>query len=677
MYRLSDCVPYFLSPTIKKATSNDEKTTIATTKTTTPTSSTSSLYDDELDENHHNVEVVHSTLLQETEVGFADRDCSNSYFYHHKHSDSHSHTIITSCSLFDSLNHSNSRKSSDSRCAMSLQLDRYGFIINIDNNGQIIETNGVESIQVPSFAESELTERREKKWNATLQNWDNNNQKKKNQQNKSSSSSMNNSKKLPLVQRKQRHAPSSNKILIRRLRKGIPDSVRGRVWVALGGGIQTPGMYQKIVQKTSDAMLENCREIQNCTNNNNKNMESSSFSIDNANNGGDNTPERVTNNGDSNSNSTSPTSASEVSSRATTPPPPPPTMENRLIPSSLSSGRSSPTTANENNNNSSKENYAATRDFRSIQDIIERDIHRTYPRHNHFYEEERITSPLEDTGSGDSNSLLASSTALCDPGPELAAMILNLELDIRMVTSGETSTPVSGGGGGGGINNALQQYSVDNNQNNSNNCIVQTTTQSGQAALRRVLRAYSYYDTEVGYCQGMNFIAGMFLTQMTEEEAFWLLVSVMSDKPCKMRGLFGEGMRDTHKVLFVAEKLIHHHLSRLARHFDKEHVHLTMYATQWLLTQYTSNFKFDLVFRVWDAFLGEGWKIIYRIMLALLQKYQSQLMKMSFEEILTFFRELPTHVEGNQIMDIALKIPLRKKIITKYEKEWDTQQKKQ
>ena len=147
----------------------------------------------------------------------------------------------------------------------------------------------------------------------------------------------------------------------------------------------------------------------------------------------------------------------------------------------------------------------------------------------------------------------------------------------------------------------------------------------------------------------------------------------MNNYPCKMRGLFGEGMRETHKVLHVAEKLIHHHLPRLARHFDKEHVHVTMYATQWLLTQYTSSFHFDLVFRVWDCFLGEGWKIIYRVMLALLQKYQAQLMKMSFEEILAFFRELPDLVEGPQIIDLALKIPLRRKVIARYESDWDKQ----
>ena len=59
-----------------------------------------------------------------------------------------------------------------------------------------------------------------------------------------------------------------------------------------------------------------------------------------------------------------------------------------------------------------------------------------------------------------------------------------------------------------------------------------SSTPGGQAALRRVLRAYSYYDPEVGYCQGMNFIAGMFLTIMSEEEAFWLLVCKLSFCVC-------------------------------------------------------------------------------------------------------------------------------------------------
>lgn len=148
----------------------------------------------------------------------------------------------------------------------------------------------------------------------------------------------------------------------------------------------------------------------------------------------------------------------------------------------------------------------------------------------------------------------------------------------------------------------------------------------------------------------------------------------MYKEPCKMRGLFGEGMQETHKVLYVAEKLIHQFLPKVAKHLDKEHIHITMFATQWLLTQYTSSFHFDLVTRIWDCFLGEGWKITYRIMLAMLQQWQSSLIKMSFEDILAFFRELPERVDGAKTMEIAIKIPLRRKHIAKYEKEWLAQQ---
>lgn len=149
---------------------------------------------------------------------------------------------------------------------------------------------------------------------------------------------------------------------------------------------------------------------------------------------------------------------------------------------------------------------------------------------------------------------------------------------------------------------------------------------------------------------------------------------VMNERPCHMRGMFGEGMHETHKVLHVAERLLHQFLPKLAQHLDQEHIHVTMYATQWLLTQYTSSFRFDLVLRVWDAFLEEGWKITYRVYLAILQEVQPALLQLSFEEILAFLRDLPQKVDGDTVVDAAIKIPLRRKHIAKYEKEWQQQQ---
>src|SRR5690606_1501384 len=51
----------------------------------------------------------------------------------------------------------------------------------------------------------------------------------------------------------------------------------------------------------------------------------------------------------------------------------------------------------------------------------------------------------------------------------------------------------------------------------------------GLAPLKRVLVAYSWYNTSVGYCQGMNFVAALFLLLMDEESAFWLLSAIVDD----------------------------------------------------------------------------------------------------------------------------------------------------
>ncbi|CAJ1934280.1 unnamed protein product [Cylindrotheca closterium] len=440
-----------------------------------------------------------------------------------------------------------------------LQLDNFGFILNVDSDGRVCQNivDGAVRPRATTLAEKQKTIKREKKWDMQLAAWDSTTLK----------------------------AKQNSKKFIKRLRKGIPESKRGEVWLLLAGGIQKPGYYEDIVKKTTILMLASYREIADS-----QKMQEASVK-------------------------TSPT-ASESSSFL------PKEETNPII----------------EVDTDSEEDFASTRAFRHIQDIIDRDIHRTYPKHKLFYDAQHNTDSTASTSDSDVVRGVAD--------PELAATILSLEVDLEFTASGGAKKRVT-------------------------NSMNSTLTPGGQAALRRVLRAYSYHDRDVGYCQGMNFIAGMFLTQLSEEEAFWVLVGVMNREPCHMRGLFREGMAITHKVLHVAEQLTYLHLPRLARHFKKEHIHVTMYATQWLLTQYTSSFNFDLVVRVWDSFLGEGWKIIYRVMLALLSQSQQKLLKMGFEDMLAYFRELPGRINANAVMAIASKIPLKTKQIKKFEREWE------
>ncbi|KAF8012780.1 hypothetical protein BT93_I0819 [Corymbia citriodora subsp. variegata] len=72
----------------------------------------------------------------------------------------------------------------------------------------------------------------------------------------------------------------------------------------------------------------------------------------------------------------------------------------------------------------------------------------------------------------------------------------------------------------------------------------------GQRSLYNVLKAYSVYDRDVGYVQGMGFVAGLLLLYMSEEDAFWLLVALL-------KGAVHSPMEGLYMVKLPFEKLIH------------------------------------------------------------------------------------------------------------------------
>mmetsp|Transcript_20211 Transcript_20211/g.45813 ORF Transcript_20211/g.45813 Transcript_20211/m.45813 type:complete len:157 (+) Transcript_20211:2172-2642(+) len=153
------------------------------------------------------------------------------------------------------------------------------------------------------------------------------------------------------------------------------------------------------------------------------------------------------------------------------------------------------------------------------------------------------------------------------------------------------------------------------------------------------------------------------------------LLDVMNSKPCSMRLLYNKEMSGLMQVFFVADHLLKRYVPKVHKHFEKEHVHISMFAPQWLGTVYTNSFPFDLVTRVWDIFLVEGWKIVYRVMLAILRNFEKKLLGMNFEEIMKFLRLLPQMIDGSEIIKNALKIRLSNKRISALDRKFKQEQK--
>jgi hypothetical protein len=193
-----------------------------------------------------------------------------------------------------------------------------------------------------------------------------------------------------------------------------------------------------------------------------------------------------------------------------------------------------------------------------------------------------------------------------------------------------------------------------------------------QKSLRKVLRWYAAVDPEVGYCQGMGFLAGLFLLYMDELSAFQCFYKAMQmNSEITLRDLYLPQMVEAQRVLFVFKKLGRQHLPRLWIHLEAQQLDPTMYATEWAMTMFCRGFHFDLVTRVMDIYLNEGYKVVFRVMLALMKNVEETLTSSSFEQIMDTLRKIPELTDVNVIMDIAYNIRVKRADITKYAAEYD------
>ncbi|KHJ31876.1 putative gtpase activating protein [Erysiphe necator] len=168
-----------------------------------------------------------------------------------------------------------------------------------------------------------------------------------------------------------------------------------------------------------------------------------------------------------------------------------------------------------------------------------------------------------------------------------------------------------------------------------------------QEGLFGVCKAYALYDEEVGYAQGMNFLAMPLLFNMPEDEAFCLLVRMMNQY--HLRDLFTQDMPGLHMRLYQFEKLLEDFEPALYCHLRRRQVTPHLYATQWFLTLFTYRFPLQLVLRIYDLILSQGLEAIIKFGIVLMQKNASALLEISEMGALTKFlkdRLFDVYIDG-------------------------------
>ncbi|XP_023719793.1 TBC1 domain family member 2B isoform X3 [Cryptotermes secundus] len=169
----------------------------------------------------------------------------------------------------------------------------------------------------------------------------------------------------------------------------------------------------------------------------------------------------------------------------------------------------------------------------------------------------------------------------------------------------------------------------------------------GIPKLRRVLLAFSIYNADVGYCQGLNRIVAILLLFLSEEDAFWGLVYIV--EKLMPSDYYGQQLTGAQIDQFVLKDLIAEKLPRLASHLACYSVDISLVTFNWFLCIFIDSLPVDLFLQVWDAFLFEGSKVLFRYALAVLKLNEAEVMKQT--DYVSILMTLKNRVENTVDFD--------------------------
>ncbi|XP_027136322.1 TBC1 domain family member 2A isoform X2 [Larimichthys crocea] len=172
--------------------------------------------------------------------------------------------------------------------------------------------------------------------------------------------------------------------------------------------------------------------------------------------------------------------------------------------------------------------------------------------------------------------------------------------------------------------------------------------------LRRVLLAFSWQNPAIGYCQGLNRLAAIaLLVLQSEEDAFWCLVTVV--ETIMPQDYYTKNLVASQADQRVLKDFLLEKLPRLAAHFEDYSIDVSLITFNWFLVVFVESLPSDILLPLWDAFLYEGTKVIYRYALALFKYKEDDILKIhdsvEIYQYLRFFTK--TISDGRKLTSIA------------------------
>ena len=204
----------------------------------------------------------------------------------------------------------------------------------------------------------------------------------------------------------------------------------------------------------------------------------------------------------------------------------------------------------------------------------------------------------------------------------------------------------------------------------SDDTLINTET-SILRSLRRVLQAFAVYNPNIGYCQSLNFLAGLLLLFLDEnEEKAFIMLSIITT--IHLPGTHSKVL-EANVDMGVLMSCIRESMPAVWAKIDDMHLlnsgpthtmtasarlpTISLATTSWFMSLFVGNLPIESVLRVWDSFFYEGSKTLFRISLAIFKVGEQDIRAISDHmEILQVIQTVPRClVDPNALMEACFR----------------------
>ena len=159
--------------------------------------------------------------------------------------------------------------------------------------------------------------------------------------------------------------------------------------------------------------------------------------------------------------------------------------------------------------------------------------------------------------------------------------------------------------------------------------------------LREILRIFVVARPDIGYVQGLSYIAATLLLQMDKFQAFVCFMNIILSPNILPFYLLDE--QNIKKRLDLFNDIFKINLPELFEHFKENEIMPEHYLLEWIMTLFTRNIYIDLAFRIWDIYMIEGIISLYKTAVVIFSIHQKDYLKMEFSDVLNHLKNLETY----------------------------------